>query len=336
MIFLDEEGAPASWLLLDPDQVILRGEPGEPLPTPATAILAVPGEKVAIHWLDLAERLAPAQAAAAARLLLADSSAEPIADLHVAVGPAEQGRTPVAMVPSRQMAEWLGAAAAAGIDPALIVPTPMLLGPSPHFILRRDRGALADYRGEALAFSLEPALAEKLLGDSETVNVSPERFESDLPSILAGPLLNLRQGPFARRRDWRIDGGRLRRIAGFVLAFVLLTLAVQVTMILRYTFAADSFEAEARSLSDSGRASRSGDFGAVAAGLFEAVRATPNVELTRIDYRTDGSLTAGLQADSPASLAALEERARAAGLDAQVGPPRNAGGRTAADLTVRP
>ena len=322
MIFLDEEGAPASWLLLDPGQVILRGEAGEPLPTPATAILAVPGEKVAIHWLDLAEGLAPAQAAAAARLLLADSSAEPIADLHVAVGPAEQGRTPVAMVPSRQMAEWLGAAAAAGIDPALIVPTPMLLGPSPHFILRRDRGALADYRGEALAFSLEPALAEKLLGDSETVNVSPERFESDLPSILAGPLLNLRQGPFARRRDWRIDGGRLRRIAGFVLAFVLL--------------AADSFEAEARSLSDSGRASRSGDFGAVAAGLFEAVRATPNVELTRIDYRADGSLTAGLQADSPASLAALEERARAAGLDAQVGPPRNAGGRTAADLTVRP
>jgi hypothetical protein len=113
-------------------------------------------------------------------------------------------------------------------------------------------------------------------------------------------------------------------------------LAVQVTMILRYTFAADSLEAEARSLSESGRASRSGDFGAVAAGLFEAVRATPNVELTRLDYRTDGSLTAGLQADSPASLAALEQRARSAGLDAQVGAPRNAGGRAAADLTVRP
>ena len=75
-------------------------------------------------------------------------------------------------------------------------------------------------------------------------------------------------------------------------------------------------------------------FGAVAAGLFEAVRATPNVELTRIDYRTDGRLAAGLQADSPASLAALEQRVRAAGLDAQVGALRNAGGRAAADLTV--
>ena len=87
MIFLDEEGAPASWLLLDPDQVILRGEPGEPLPTPATAILAVPGEKVAIHWLDLAERLAPAQAAAADLHHLAHPRKDPIPDAQEQYGP---------------------------------------------------------------------------------------------------------------------------------------------------------------------------------------------------------------------------------------------------------
>ena len=52
-------------------------------------MLAVPGERVAIHWLELAEGLAPAQAAAAARLMLADASAEPLADMHVAVGRPE-------------------------------------------------------------------------------------------------------------------------------------------------------------------------------------------------------------------------------------------------------
>ena len=40
--------------------------------------LAVPGTEVAIHWLDLAGDLTPAQAAAAARLMLADASAEPL------------------------------------------------------------------------------------------------------------------------------------------------------------------------------------------------------------------------------------------------------------------
>ena len=77
LVFLDREGLPERWLLLDSAQVILRGEFGEPLPMPANAVMVVPGESVAIHWLELAENLAPAQAAAAARLLLADASAEP-------------------------------------------------------------------------------------------------------------------------------------------------------------------------------------------------------------------------------------------------------------------
>ncbi|HET9427700.1 MAG TPA: type II secretion system protein GspL [Allosphingosinicella sp.] len=336
LVFLDEDGVPGHWLLFDSDEVILRGESGEPFPTPAASILAVPGEKVAVHWLELAEGLAPAQAAAAARLLLADFSAEPIADLHVAVGRPEDGQTPVAMLPSRLMGEWLAAAASAGLDPAVIVPTPMLLRPPLQGFVRRDRGAVTDYRGEASAFSLEPELAEAIIGDRESITIPPERFEAELPAILADPPLNLRQGPFARRRNWRKDSGRLRRILALGLAFILLTLAVQVTMILRYTFAADALEAEARTLSSSSGARRSGNFSGTAAALFGAVRGTPNVELTRLEFRPDGSLTATLQADSPASLVALEQRAEASGLDADVGVPRTAGGRPVADLTVRP
>ena len=46
------------------------------LPAGTRTALAVPGAEVAIHWLALAEGLTPAQAAAAARLMLADASAE--------------------------------------------------------------------------------------------------------------------------------------------------------------------------------------------------------------------------------------------------------------------
>ena len=89
------------WLLLDRGGVVVRGAPDEVLAAtagPRTA-LVVPGDRVAIHWLELAEDLAPAQAAAAARLMLADASAAPLADMHVAVGQPEDGLTPVALAP---------------------------------------------------------------------------------------------------------------------------------------------------------------------------------------------------------------------------------------------
>ena len=53
--------------------------------------------------------------------------------------------------------------------------------------------------------------------------------------------------------------------------------------------------------------------------LFEAVRATPNVELSRIDYRPDGSLVATVTVDSPATLAAFRQRVEAGGLAVEGG-----------------
>ena len=335
LFFLDREGALGRWWLLDSAGVIVRGESGEPLPSAARAILAVPGEDVAVHWLDLAEGLARPQAAAAARLLLADSSADPIASLHVAVGRAEQGRTPVALVPAARMTDWLSAASAAGLDPVSIIPTPMLLSPPAAGFVRYDRGDIADYRGSGSAFSLEPALAEALPGTDEAEILSVQPFEADLRAMLADPPLDLRQGAFAPRRAWHSERGPARRIAMLVLALLILTLAFQVTMILRYTFAADALEAEAQALAEA-RGRRASNFTATAGALFDAIRATPNVELTRLEYRPDGSLTAAVQGDNAAILAALHQRARASGLDVELGPARNSGGRQAANLTVRP
>ena len=335
LFFLDKGGALGRWWLLDSAGVIVRGESGEPLPSAARAILAVPGEEVAVHWLDLAEGLARPQAAAAARLLLADSSADPIALLHVAVGRAEQGRTPVALVPASTMADWLAAASASGMEPNSIIPTPLLLPPPDQGFVRYDRGDIADYRGFGSAFSLEPALAETLPGASEAEILSVQAFEAHLGTLLADPPLDLRQGAFALRRAWHSERGPARRIAILVLALLILTLAIQVTLILRYTFAADALEAEKATLTDA-RSARSINFTVTAGALFDAIRATPNVELTRLEYRPDGGLTAAVQGDNAAILAALHQRAQASGLDVELGPARNSGGRQAADLTVRP
>ena len=145
IVFADAGGALGCWLLIDREAVGPSGEVAAGLPAGwSNAVLVVPGEQVTLHWLDLADGLAPAQAAAAARLMLADASAEPLAQMHVAVGSAERGLTPVALVPASLMTEWLAAAAAAGVEPERIIPSPQLLAPPDEGFVRRDVGAVND------------------------------------------------------------------------------------------------------------------------------------------------------------------------------------------------
>ena len=333
LVFADVAGAPARWLLLGGKVEEGEGSPG--VPVGARTVLVVPGEQVAIHWLDLAEGLTQAQAAAAARLMLADASAEPLGDMHVAVGRQERGMTPVALASAARMTAWL----AGPLDPDVILPSPMLLPVPEEGFVRSDRGEVSDYRGPASAFTLEPDLGEALTAGVPVEELDEGRFRAGLGAIAADPPVNLRQGPFARRRQWQLSAARQRRVAMLVIALILLSLAVQVATILVYTFAADSIEAEAEALA--GGATAAGGtggsgFGVAAATLFEAVRATPNVELTRIDYRIDGSLTATVMMDGPATLTALQARLEAGGLRVEPGETRTAGGRPTADLTVRP
>lgn len=340
IVFADAGGALGCWLLVDRDGASQSGEVAAGLPARwSRIVLVVPGEQVALHWLDLADGLTQAQAAAAARLMLADASAESLAQMHVAVGSAERGLTPVALAPSSLMTGWLAAGAAAGVEPELIIPSPLLLAPPEEGFVRRELGDVSDYRGPAAAFTMEPELAATLVEGAPVEAVDQARFEAGLASVLASPALNLRQGAFARRRQFRIERPRVRRIALLTGILALLSLAVQIATILSYSFAADRMEAEADALAAGGAAAPADagpEFAAVAGILFEAVRATPNAELSRLAYGLDGNLVATVMMDNPATLAALQARIEAAGLSVQPGEQRTAGGRPTTDLTVGP
>jgi general secretion pathway protein L len=286
--------------------------------------LAVPGTEVAIHWLALAGDLTPAQAAAAARLMLADASAEPLAEMHVAAGRAENGLTAVALAPVARMRDWVAG------DPDLILPESLLLAPPAAGLARRG----LDHRGVAAAFSVEPALALLLTGDAPVAEVGEAEFEAGLGAALAAPVVNLRQGAFAKRRQWRVAGDRMRRLALLVAALLAVSLIVQLASIMRYTNDADRMEQEAAALGPGARPRPA--FGALAPIVFEAVRSTPNIELTRLDYRPDGSLAATVAVDSAATLAAFRARAEAGGVTIEGGNLMTAGGRPTAELVLRP
>ncbi len=338
LVFADSAGVPRRWRLLSGGALVGRGDEVAELPAArpwVRVVLAVPGTDVTLHWLELAGDLTAVQAAAAARLRIADDAPEPVGDLHIAAGRVEGGLTCVAVVPVERMSAWILSARALGIEPDIVLPTPLLLMAPGEGLVRYAGGAVPDYRGVARAFSLEDELAKLLVGDDPVVDVDDGDREAGFGPVLAAPPINLRQGVFARRRDWAIDWPRVRRMAALAAILLLLSLAIQLVVIMRTTFAADRIQAEATELRRATPGTVRLAYAPVAGVLFEAVRDTPNVTLTQVVYQPDGTLRASLLADNAATIDQVRGRIEARGLQAVGALPTDMGGRAALQLTIR-
>jgi general secretion pathway protein L len=185
--------------------------------------------------------------------------------------------------------------------------------------------------------------------------VDDAAFEGGLGAAIADPVVNLRQGAFAKRRRWQIEWALVRRLAFLTLAVIAVTLAIQVAAIFRYTLEADTLEMEANrvaatALQRTGPVSdgprqleqrlsdlRGGGpgYAALATGVFDAVRGTPDVEITALEFDPTGALRATVQAASPAAIASLQQRIEASGFTVVANEARSGGGRPTIDLIVR-
>jgi general secretion pathway protein L len=359
LLFLGRDGGIEGWLRAAGGAVAARGAARElPPPDRSRAVTAiVPGEQVTLHWMAIPSGLSPAQEQGAARIMAAEASAQPIADMHVAVGREEEsGLRCIALVPAATMAGWLAAAREARLEPEVVVPDTLLLPVPEEGFTRFERDGVSLYRGKEAAFALEPELAALVLNGAPVQELDVASFEAALPEAAERPLVNLRQGHFARRRELRLERGRVRRLALLAAALLLATLAVHVGQILRYTFATDALEEETRRLASAAlpkggtRGNPSADldrrlaelrggglgFGATSAAVFGAVRATPNVELAAVAFGLDGVMRITAQADSAASLADFAGRVEASGFRVERSPPRVGAGRQVQDMVVRP
>jgi general secretion pathway protein L len=345
LVFADSAGEPRGWRLLSGGAVVGRGDDITEL-TPQQAwvrvVLAVPGTDVTILWLELAETLTPAQAAAAARLQIAEESAEPIAAMHVAAGRRENGLTAIALVPVERMDAWMAGAREMSMEPDVILPAPMLLMPPGEGLVCYRGGEVPDYRGTARAFSLEDEIAELVLGDTNATEVGDDLREAQLAPVLADPPINLRQGAFGRRRQVVIDWNRTQWLLTLATLLLLASLVIEIVTIVRTNIAAAHYEGEAQEARQAmvgpGPRARpsAARYGSLATALFEAVRETPTAELTQMVYLPDGSMRASVLADSQPTIDALRARIEARGVQAAGGLPTNLGGRAAGDITIRP
>ncbi|KAB7648991.1 type II secretion system protein GspL [Polymorphobacter fuscus] len=365
LIVFPDNGYSCLWLEMEAGRIVARGTDLAELRSageaPRDVVAVVSGVSVVVHWVEL-PALAPAQAAAAARLLAADVCGGAIASTHVALGDVDsEGTRPLALVDTRTMDDWLAILAAAGLDAVRIVPLPLLLpaasadAEGAHATLL-PIGDIGHVRGDRLAFSAELPLVDVMLADRTIIPIDAARFEASLSAMLATDVVNLRQGAFARKRRAPLDRRQLRRIAVTAVAAAGLWLGVEAATLLRDRFAADQIEQRAADAAraalprgtavDAPRAqvaARAARLGAAGSGftqlagpLLAGMRDQTATVLQSLKYAPDSGLAAAVEVRSPEARQQLTAIAPGSGQTLTVGAPRDVAGTTVVDIVVRP
>ena len=343
---------PWRWLRVDAGAVVAQGE-GTPEADAGDVIAVAPADAVTLHWGALPVR-SPAQAAAAARILVADASATPVDGLHVAVGSAEGEERPIGVVAPERMGSWLAALAAIGIDPSAIVPAPLLLPRPDSGYVRADLGGQSVVRGVNSGFADEARLTALITGDDVPETLGREALEPAIAASTIQPALNLRQGPFARRTRRAVDWALVRRLAVLGGLVLLATLTLDLVRIAKYAIAADAAEARAEAMAREGlpRGADQGDagrllderlsrlrgpgagFSATAAAISGAIRSVDGTELVALAFEPNGDLRATIASEGEAQANQLVGRLRASGFVVTTSTFESNGQRLRGDITV--
>ncbi|MCC2981366.1 type II secretion system protein GspL [Sphingomonas sp. IC4-52] len=343
---------PWRWLRLENNAVAARGE-GAPEQTGGETIAVAPADAVTLHWSSLPAR-SQAQAVAAARIVVSDASAAPIDGLHVAVGEASEDERPIGVVAIERMREWLASLSGLGIDPGAIVPAPLLIAPPVEGYVRAELGGQPVIRGATSGFADEARLTELVTGGRPPETLGRDEVELNIISSATSPQLNLRQGPFARRKRRAVDWPLIRRLAVLAGLVLLLTLMIDLVRITRYAIAADAAEAQAEALAREGlpRGADQGDagrllserlsrlrgpgagFSATVAVLANATREVEGTEVIAIAFEPSGELRATVAANGEAQANQLLDRLRGAGFAVTASTFQSDGQRVRGDVTA--
>lgn len=350
IIFPDAE---SHWLRVQDGEIVARGDQAGLLAASdgETRLLVAPARDVSLHALDL-PNLAPAQARAAAQLALAEKSLLPTDQLHIACG-AQGEDSPactIALVSRIQMQAWIEA-----FDPDVIVPAPLLLPQPGEGYVRAILGDEVVLRGVGTGFAEDEILAPLLIRDAPVITLERDALEAAVIAAAANPLINLRDGEFALRRQWRLDRHRVKRTAWIAAAILIVTLLIPLTQIVRLSWASDTIEETSASLAQAAlgeavapeaavaaldarlAALRGGGAGftKTAAAASRAIEATANVELTAMTFDPDGTLRLTLRATTTDEISTVQARMRAAGLDVTSGPVNPSQGQPTVETQVR-
>lgn len=349
-------GDDARWLRVEMGAVTARGDGAPPLDEmPDRVVGVVPAGDVTIAEADLPDLSLP-QAAAAARLMIAESTITPADALHVAVGaPTPEGRRTIVAIDMLRLTTRLSEAAALGFDPDSVIAAPLLLGRPDAGYRKADLGPEVVVRTPGSGFADDPELTP-LLVDGPATLLDRDALEAELVAAVAAPDADLRQGAFAKRSPLALDWRSIRLIGWLTLAIVAVTLLVQIAHLVRVNMAAGRIARDNMAIAGSvlprGTAINApliqlnealaalrgpgGGFLPMATDVAAVVNAVPNTSLGSMIFDGGGTLRVTVRAPAAADMAAFDARLAASGLTVAPGPLMSDQGQQVRDYTVVP
>lgn len=347
------EGEAVRYWLAEGDRLAQIDSPADHGEMPV--MLLLPARQSTLRWSEVGE-LAPKQAEAAARLQAGQAAIGGADFAHIVAAIEDGERIVVATVAATTMTAALDALARDGINPDIILPAALVL-PCPEAGFAA--GLVADeamLRSADLALTDEPALRLALVGEAPVTQIAPEVIESALIRQLAEPILNLRQGRFAKKRKGQWGSAQVWRLAAWLLGIALVaSLLIGIITWFKYDreVAAEDDKAlvaaqkaipsiqsvEAAEPALDAELGRRGvalqRFTSTSAALYSAVQAAPGVTLRDLRQGRDGLLVATLAAPQIDPVNAALIRLQQAGYKITATPRQDASGLAMAEITVR-
>ena len=303
-------------------------------------------------WSSFTE-LEPRQAEGVAKLRAAEQS---LGLVHAAARVVTGDVVVTATIAPAVMQAGLGRLALRGLNPDIVIPFGLAVNAAPDHIVKADFDGLTVLRGTQFAIPDEAVFRDLLVGDAKVDELGADDVLDMLFSASEHPLLNLRQGLFAKRERnvWATtDQGKW--IKRLVAALVTATLLLGLVTLAKYWSATgaendralaaaqkidpaiqDVDQAEAqldRALQQKGLANSR--FAPLSAGLWRAVQASPNVSARELRYGADGILTVVLAAPDANSINKALLAIQQDGYRVTATPRQDSSGATLVDLTMR-
>jgi general secretion pathway protein L len=281
--------------------------------TDETAMALVAPEQVRCNWSTFPD-LEARQAVSVARLRANEQS---LGLVHSSAGHDIDGTIATATISPDIMQRGLNRLAARDINPDLVLPFALVLGSHQETVTHATLDGIAVLKGNGFAIPDEPVLRNIFVGAAQPSNVTADELRSLLLAASEAPILNLREGIFAKREavNWTTAAQR-KWIKRLLVALTVATIFVAVITLAKYWNAIRTENAIALAaaqkidpaITDIDQAETAlasalnkrgivqGDFVPLSAALWRSVKASPNVTVRELRFTPDGILTVVLAA----------------------------------------
>jgi general secretion pathway protein L len=264
-------------------------------------------------WSSLPD-LEPRQAEGVAKLRVGEQS---LGMVHAAARHVGDDVVVTATIAPSAMQDGLARLAMRGLNPDIVIPFGLALDAPSEGVIHAEFDGISVLRAARFAIPDEPAFRHMLIGDAKVECIAPDQCRDMLLAASEHPLLNLREGLFAKRElKVLVTPNQRTWIVRLVSALLVATVLLGIVTLAKYRSATDAENnralAAARKIDPSirnieqaetqlGRALQQkglapGRFAPLSASLWQAIQASPNVSVRELRFSNDGLLTVVLAA----------------------------------------